>query len=109
MLLLAAGFTAGLIAELSLDLFRDRLLIAVAAGYILFNAGYAYVVLADELETAAAKTGMAAVAMNFLAIPLNESEALWTLVSAGAVVLAITGAVLMLREERLARAGGSRK
>lgn len=104
-LLLAAGFTAGLIAELWLDLFRDEVLIVVAAGYVLFNAGYAYAVMADELETPASKIGIAAVSLNFLAIPLNAIEAVWTILSAVAVLLAVTGACLILREERLERPG----
>ena len=97
-LVIIAALTAGMIAAEWVDLFDGPWLVPLAVAYCLFNFGYVFsVVKGRSLQTKGARLGMGAVLLNVLAMFLSSFTAIWTALSACAVVVALVGAICFSR------------
>jgi hypothetical protein len=103
-LVIIAAFTAGMIAAQWVDPFDGPWLVPLVIAYFLFNFGYVFSVVKGSLQTIGARLGLGAVLLNVLAMFLSSFAAIWTALSACAVVVALVGAYLLFKEARSAAA-----
>jgi len=89
-LVLVAALTGAMIAIQWVNSITGPLLLPVAVAYFLFNGGYVFAVVKDQLQTRGAKIGLAAVMLNFAAMLLSDFPTIWTALSICAVVTALS-------------------
>ena len=85
-----------MIAAQWVDAFDGPWLMPLAVAYFLFNFGYVVSVVKGSLQTKGAPLGMGAVLL--LAMLLSSFTAIWTALSACAVVVALVGAYLLFKD-----------
>ena len=103
-LIIIAVVTAGMIAFATNETLDGPLLLPTVTAYFLFNFGYVFAVLKGRLWTNGARLGLGAVCLNFLAMLLSSSTAVWTALSLCAVGSALIGAFTLFKEAKRAAA-----
>jgi hypothetical protein len=96
-LFVVAAVTAGMIAVQWAPI-EGPWLVPLSVAYFLFNFGYGFSVVWGSLRTKGARLGSGAVLLNVLAMLLSSFSVIWTALSACAVIAALFGAHLLLKD-----------
>lgn len=102
-LILVAAFTVTMIAFERVQSWDGPLLLPLVGAYFLFNFGFVFAAVKAGLQTKAARLGLIAVLVNFVAMLLSHFQVAWTVLSTGSVLLAIIAACMLFKEAAATR------
>lgn len=99
-LVIIATLTACIIAVAWVDTLDGPLLLPLIVAYFLFNAGFVVAAVKGGLQTKGGRLGAAAVSLNFVAMLVSDVTAIWTALSAGAVLGSLVAAYMLLKDAK---------